>query len=66
MIKPGKHVVLVISDTQCPFQHQDTIPFLQYVTSKFKPDEVIHIGDEVDFHGLSRFFVEANLRGYRN
>lgn len=52
MNNKGKHRVLVISDTQEPFGHQDAIPFLKWVKGKYKPDTVVHIGDEMDFHAL--------------
>lgn len=59
MLQPGKKEVLVISDAQCPFQHKDAWDFLEWIkTKRFTkegPDEVINIGDEVDFHALSRF-----------
>lgn len=40
--------VLIISDTQAPFHHADTIPFLKSVYAEFKCDTVVHIGDEID------------------
>ncbi len=40
--------VLCISDTQAPFQHPDTLHFLEDTYDKYKCDSVIHIGDEVD------------------
>lgn len=52
MNNKGKERVLVISDTQEPFSHKDTIPFLRWVKNKYKPTKVVHIGDEVDFHAL--------------
>ena len=55
MIKPGKEVVLAISDTQCPFEHKDTGAFLTWVKEKFKPTKIVAIGDEADYHALSRF-----------
>jgi hypothetical protein len=48
-----KHTVLVISDTQYPFAHKDHMAFLAYIKNKYKPDTVVHIGDECDFHALS-------------
>lgn len=45
--------VLVISDTQIPFQHPDYLEFLNAVRRKYKCTEIVHIGDEVDFHALS-------------
>lgn len=48
-----KERVLVISDTQAPFQHQDTIRFLEYCKKKYRPTKVIHIGDIIDAHAFS-------------
>jgi hypothetical protein len=41
-----------------PYAHPDTTPFLKAVKAKFKPDKVVCIGDEVDFHALS--YHESN------
>ena len=46
-------VILVISDTHCPYHHPDLIPFLKALKKKYRPDRVIHIGDEVDSHAIS-------------
>ena len=54
--------ILCISDTQFPFHHRDTFPFLKAVKKKYKPELVIHQGDEVDFHALGRWSV--NPDGY--
>jgi len=40
--------VLVISDTQAPFHHPDTLEFLEHVYYKYKCNAVVHIGDEID------------------
>ena len=45
--------ILVISDTHCPYHHPDLLPFLKAIKKKYKPDRVIHIGDEVDSHAIS-------------
>ena len=45
--------ILVISDTHCPYHHPDLIPYLKAIKKKYKPDRVIHIGDEVDSHAIS-------------
>jgi len=45
--------ILVISDTHCPYHHPDLIAFLKAIKKKYKPDRVIHIGDEVDSHAIS-------------
>lgn len=47
--------VMVISDTQVPFHHKDTIKFLQEVWDAYECDTAVHIGDEVDFHALSDY-----------
>jgi hypothetical protein len=45
--------VLIISDTHFPFAHPDTLDFLRAVAGFYKPDRVIHIGDEIDAHAMS-------------
>lgn len=54
--------ILHIPDTQFPFHHPDTFDFLKAIKKKYKPDLVIHAGDEVDFHALGRWSV--NPDGY--
>lgn len=53
MKKPKRQSILVISDLHIPYEHPDTLKFLKAVKKKFKPTEVVQIGDEVDFHALS-------------
>jgi hypothetical protein len=50
--------ILVISDLHCPYQHPDAVKFLTACKAKYKPDTVICIGDEADFHALS--YHESN------
>jgi hypothetical protein len=50
--------ILVISDLHCPYQHPDAVKFLTACKNKYRPDKVICIGDEVDFHDLS--YHESN------
>jgi hypothetical protein len=45
--------VLIISDQHFPYNHADIIAFLRAINKKYKPDRVINIGDEVDYHALS-------------
>jgi predicted phosphodiesterase len=47
--------ILVIADTQHPFQHEDYLAFLKAVAKKFETNTVVHVGDEVDHHALSDF-----------
>lgn len=50
--------ILVISDLHCPYQHPDAVRFLVACKAKYKPDTVVCIGDEADFHALS--YHESN------
>jgi Calcineurin-like phosphoesterase len=45
-------VVLAIPDTHAPYHHKDIIKFLSSVKKEFKPDVVVHLGDEADFEPL--------------
>ena len=47
------HDLLVMSDSHNPYEHPDTVPFYQEVKRKYKPDGVVHVGDEVDQHAMS-------------
>jgi hypothetical protein len=44
-----------------PFCHPDTWAFLKAIKKKYKPDRVICLGDEVDFHALSYHESNVNL-----
>jgi Calcineurin-like phosphoesterase len=50
--------ILVISDLHAPYQHPDAVRFLAACKAKYKPDTVVCIGDEADFHALS--YHESN------
>ena len=45
--------ILVISDQHAPYHHIDTIDFLTAIKKKYKPDTVVNIGDEMDWHSIS-------------
>lgn len=45
--------VLVIPDMHMPYCHPDTWAFLRAIKKKYKPDRVVCLGDEVDYHALS-------------
>ena len=53
--------VLIISDTHFPYQHPDTIAFLTAIKKKYKPDRVIHIGDEIDGQSFSFHDADPDL-----
>ena len=54
--------VLVVPDLQIPFQHRDALTFLKKVKRTYAINEVVCIGDEVDFHALS--FYDHDPDGY--
>lgn len=45
--------VMAIPDMHIPFHHEDFFTFLLAMKRKYKPDEIVCLGDEVDFHGIS-------------
>lgn len=45
--------ILVISDYHAPYNHPDAVAFLKACKDKYKPDTVVCIGDEADFHDAS-------------
>jgi metallophosphoesterase superfamily enzyme len=61
----SKKKILVISDLQMPFQHQDALAFLKAVKKKYKPSHVVNIGDVTDSYCLTAWqkdpdFISAN------
>jgi len=45
--------ILVISDTHFPYHHPDVFRFLTKLNKHYKPDHVVHIGDEMDWHSIN-------------
>ena len=54
-IEEGKSIVLAVPDLHCPFQAIDSIPFLQEVENRFKPNKIVFLGDEADFAAFSTY-----------
>ena len=54
-IRQKDSIVMVIPDLHCPFEHPDALDFLKFIRLKFKPTDIICLGDEADFHAFSRF-----------
>lgn len=48
-------LTLVIPDLHCPFQHPDAFDFLSSIKQSLKPDIVVCLGDEMDFHSISKW-----------
>lgn len=46
-------VVLAIPDMHMPFHHKDSIKFLAAVKKKYKPEEIVNMGDLEDWHSIS-------------
>ena len=47
--------IVVVGDMQIPFHDQHAVKNLVSFIKSFKPDEVVTIGDEIDFNTISRF-----------
>jgi len=55
--------ILVIGDLHFPYHHPDTFKFLIAMKSRYKPDKVISIGDEIDGQGWSFHEKSSELMG---
>lgn len=55
--------ILIISDTQAPGHHPNAIEFIKHEAKLFKPNRIIHIGDELDLHNLSKYTKNPDLPG---
>lgn len=53
--------VLVIPDTHAPYHHPDALDFLAAVAARYRPDCVVHLGDEADKHAMSFHDSDPNL-----
>lgn len=45
--------ILVISDLHFPYSHPQALEFLTKLKSKYKPTNVVNIGDECDMHSIN-------------
>lgn len=50
-----RSVVLALPDIHFPAHHRDVFEFLKAVKAKFKPTEVVCLGDEIDAAGLGNW-----------
>lgn len=48
-----KNTTLIIGDLHAPYMHQDAVAFLKQVKKKYKPNDIVFMGDEVDAHATS-------------
>ena len=47
--------IVIVSDLQVPFHDRHAVKNLVSFIKKFKPHEVVTIGDEIDFNTLSKW-----------
>lgn len=53
--------ILLISDLHVPYNHIDSLCFLQHLKDKYSPTRIICLGDEVDMHALSYHDSDPDL-----
>ena len=53
--------ILVLSDLHFPYCHKDTFKYLKALKRRYKPEIVVIIGDELDYHALSFHDSDADL-----
>ncbi len=46
-------VIMAIPDLHVPFHHKDAYKFLGAVKRKYKPNEIVNLGDMEDWHSIS-------------
>lgn len=47
--------IVIIPDTHCPYEDYRALDKVYSFISDYKPDEVVMLGDHVDFYAISRF-----------
>lgn len=53
--------ILVIGDTHFPYCHPEVLEWLTKIKKYYKPDCVVHIGDEADFHSIHFHNIDPDL-----
>lgn len=51
----SKKNILIISDSQFPYEHDDALAFCKAVQKKYKCDRIVHVGDLADFYNFSQY-----------
>ena len=54
--------ILCISDQHAPYHHPDTLDFLAALKKEYKPDCIVNMGDELDWHSISFHDHHPDLR----
>lgn len=52
---PSRRCIMAIGDLHFPFAHRDVLCFLEAIAAKYKPTDVVLLGDEIDAHALSDY-----------
>jgi hypothetical protein len=52
--------VLFIGDIHLPYEHEDALAFICAMRDKYKPDEIVLAGDELDQHSISQHGSDPN------
>lgn len=47
--------ILAVGDLHAPFMHADAVDFVAWLKRKWKPDETVFLGDEIDGHAVSAY-----------
>lgn len=53
-------IVLAIPDCHIPFHHKDAFSFLAAVKAKYKPTDIVNLGDLEDWHSISMHDHDPN------
>lgn len=61
MIKSKNEKILCVSDLHFPYSHKDSLKYLEAIKKKYKPDRVVFMGDELDYHALSFHASDPDL-----
>lgn len=61
-----KNIVLALPDIHFPAHHVDLFPFLKAVKAKYKPHEVICLGDEIDAAALGEWDKDPDQPGAKD
>ncbi len=48
-------LILTVPDLHMPFHHKDALDLIRDSVKEYKPDLIVNLGDEVDFHALGRW-----------
>ena len=53
--------ILVVPDTHLPYQHPNFFDDLKKHIKEYKPTDIVHMGDLVDLHSISRHDADPDL-----